>query len=131
MSSKILVADDHPLFREALIGILSPAFPDHDIDQASNYTETKTALEARPYNLVFIDLDMPGATGLSELALLRSTSPTTPLMVVSAHDNPDIIRTCFEYGASGYLQKSSTPEEIRVAAKRVSRARAMGRFLSL
>ena len=119
MSSRLLIADDHPLFREALVSILSPTFPDHVVDQATNYCEAKIALKTNTYKLVFIDLDMPDSTGLGELALLRNLSPMTPLIVVSAHDNPQVVRTCLEYGASGYLQKSSSPEEIRTAVRSV------------
>ena len=117
MSHSLLIADDHPLFREALTFIASSVLPDTEVVYATNYAETKHALEEQTFKLVFLDLNMPDSNGLTDLALLKKLHPTTPVIVVSAHEDPNIIRTCLDYNASGYIIKSSEPEVIQQAIK--------------
>lgn len=115
MTTKILIADDHPLFRDALIGILEPVLGNDELVQVENYQLVREQLESRSFKLAFVDLDMPDSNGLTDLALLRKLSPQTPLVVVSAHDSPKIIKTCFDYGVAGYILKSMSSEDIRAA----------------
>ena len=115
MSNALLIADDHPLFREALTFIATSVMPDTTVVYATNYAETKQALKDRTFKLVFLDLNMPDSNGLTDLALLKKLHPTTPMVVVSAHEDPDVIRTCLGYKASGYIIKSSEPEIIKQA----------------
>ncbi len=119
MTSKILIADDHPLFRDALRSVVYSAMPDCEIAQARNYTETIEALEANSFSLVFLDLNMPDSNGLSDLALLKKNHPQTPIVVVSAHEDPNIIRACLKHNASGYIFKSTSPENIKAAIQKV------------
>ena len=115
MSNPILIADDHPLFREALTFIATSVMPGIEVTYATNYAETKQALEENNFKLVFLDLNMPDSNGLTDLALLKKVHPTTPMVVVSAHEDPNVIRTCLGYNASGYIIKSSEPELIKQA----------------
>lgn len=115
MTNTLLIADDHPLFREALAFIACSALPGAKVISATNYAETKQALEAQSFKLVFLDLNMPDSNGLTDLALLKKQHPTIPIVVVSAHEEPNIIRTCLELNASGYIIKSSAPETIKEA----------------
>ena len=115
MSNAILIADDHPLFREALTFIATSVMPGIEVTYATNYAETKQALEENNFKLVFLDLNMPDSNGLTDLALLKKVHPTTPMVVVSAHEDPNVIRTCLGYNASGYIIKSSEPELIKQA----------------
>ena len=115
MSKTILIADDHPLFREALATIVKMAIPDSVIHEATDYSEAQLALSRNSFNLVFVDLNMPDANGLSDLALLKKMHPQVPMVVVSAHEAPDVIRSCLNHNASGYIIKSSNPDSIRVA----------------
>ena len=117
MSHSLLIADDHPLFREALTFIANSVIPDTEVVYATNYAETKQALEEQSFKLVFLDLNMPDSNGLTDLALLKKLHPTTPVVVVSAHEDANIIRTCLDYNASGYIIKSSEPEVIKQAIK--------------
>ena len=115
MASKILIADDHPLFRDALISIVSAAIENCEISEATDFKDTAAALARESFNLVFLDLNMPDSSGLSELALLKKTYPHIPIVVVSAHEEQHVINACLFHNASGYIIKSSTPESIKEA----------------
>ena len=119
MTYSILIADDHPLFREALTYIVKSVIPNADIIEANNYSETKACLEKASFSLVFLDLNMPDSNGLTDLALIKKRHPSIPIVVVSAHEETDIIRTCFNYHASGYIIKSSAPDDIKNAINTV------------
>ncbi len=119
MDQVILIADDHPLFREALTLIVSSACPGCEIRQATDYDETKTELAEHHFQLAFLDLNMPGSNGLTDLAMFKKLYPQIPIIIVSAHEEPDIIRSCLNYNASGYIVKSSSPDEIKAAIQTV------------
>jgi DNA-binding NarL/FixJ family response regulator len=116
MAHRIIVVDDHPLFRGALTQALMSALAGAQIDQAASLAELEDLIAQRgDTDLVLLDLSMPGVQGLSGLLLLRSQHPDIPVVVVSAHDDPETIRRCMEFGASGYVPKSLSVEEIRTA----------------
>ena len=120
MAHRIIVVDDHPLFRGALTQALGSAIPDARIDQAASLAELEDLIAQRgDTDLVLLDLSMPGVQGLSGLLLLRSQHPDIPVVIVSAHDDPETIRRCMEFGASGYVPKSLSVEEIRTAVETV------------
>ena len=120
MAHRIIVVDDHPLFRGALTQALMSAFAGARIDQAASLAELEDLIAQRSdTDLVLLDLSMPGVQGLSGLLLLRSQHPDIPVVVVSAHDDPETIRRCMEFGASGYVPKSLSVEEIRSAVETV------------
>ena len=113
MSNTVLIADDHPLFREALTYIISSILPDVEVKHATNYDETKAAMAEYSFKLIFLDLNMPDTTGFADLAILKKMYPAIPIIVVSGHEETDVIRTCLSYNVSGYIIKSSSPEEIK------------------
>jgi DNA-binding NarL/FixJ family response regulator len=122
MAIRIIVVDDHPLFRGALSQALHSAIDDARIDQAASLSELEALINERAdTDLVLLDLAMPGVQGLSGLLLLRAQHPDIPVVVVSAHDAPETIRKCMEFGASGYVPKSLSVEEIRTAVETVLR----------
>ena len=115
MVRRIIIADDHPLFRAALRQTLS-AGDAVTVEETGDLTALNAALEAdRDCDLVLLDLNMPGAHGFSGLLLLRAQYPEIPVMIISAVEDPKVIRRTFELGASGYLPKSVGPAEIRNA----------------
>ena len=119
-SYRLVIADDHPLFRGALTQALGSALAGARIDQAASLAELEELIAARPdTDLVLLDLSMPGVQGLSGLLLLRSQHPDIPVVVVSAHDDPETIRRCMEFGASGYVPKSLSVDEMRSAVETV------------
>lgn len=119
MSQEILIADDHPLFRGAMTTIVEGLFPDTQFREATNYAEASKLISEHDFFLAFVDLNMPDSNGLTDLALLKKSSPQTPIIVVSAHESNDIINTCLEFGASGYIVKSASQEEIRSSVEQV------------
>ncbi len=116
--SRIIIADDHPLFRAALRQTLSGIA----VEEVGDLNRLSAALEAdRDCDLVLLDLNMPGAHGFSGLLLLRAQYPEVPVMVISAVEDPKVIRRTFELGATGYLPKSVGPADIRAAIDTVLR----------
>ncbi|WP_244439680.1 response regulator transcription factor [Nitratireductor aquibiodomus] len=115
---RFLVADDHPLFRGALKGALSGLDDACRILEAGDFEGAK-ALVDESIDLVLLDLSMPGVSGLSGLIALRGMNPAVPIVVVSAHDDPETIRRALELGASGFISKSSGMDEIRTAVQAI------------
>jgi DNA-binding NarL/FixJ family response regulator len=117
---RIIIVDDHPLFRAALRQTLAAGDPAIVVDEAGDLSGLMAALEAdRDCDLVLLDLNMPGSRGFSGLLLLRAQFPDIPVMIVSAVEDGTVIRRAFELGASGYLSKSVEPAEIRRAIETV------------
>jgi DNA-binding NarL/FixJ family response regulator len=117
--TRIIIVDDHPLFRAALRQTLAGA-GDVAAEEAADLAALNAALEAdRDCDLVLLDLNVPGAHGFSGLLLLRAQYPEVPVMVISAVEDPKVIRRTFELGAAGYLPKSVGPAEIRAAINTV------------
>jgi len=117
---RFLIADDHPLFRGALREALAGMSKQSDVVEAGTFDDTKAAISANSdLDLVLLDLSMPGASGLSGLISLRGIDAELPMVVVSAHDDPETIRRALELGASGFISKSSSMEAIRSAVETV------------
>jgi DNA-binding NarL/FixJ family response regulator len=116
----LIVADDHPLFREALKVTLGKAFAGADIVEAGSFDEVVRLLEARDnVDLVLLDLKMPRVQGLSGLVYLRAQYCAVPIVVVSASDEPTVIRRALDLGASGFISKSSPVEDMQSAVAAV------------
>lgn len=114
--ARIIVADDHPLFREALQQALSPMLPDVTFTEADSFESLQAAVgEHEETDLVLLDLDMPGTHGFSALAWLRNQYPALPVVMVSATSDPAVMRRAVDFGASGFIPKSSPIEIISEA----------------
>ncbi|MDP1696752.1 MAG: response regulator transcription factor [Xanthomonadaceae bacterium] len=112
----LLIADDHPLFRAALRQALAGAIADVCITEAGNLDEALAALTSMPdTDLVLLDLHMPGNHGLAGLAAIRAQHPTVGVVVVSANDDPQVIRRALDHGAAGFIPKSANLESLRDA----------------
>ena len=115
-----VIADDHPLFRGALKQALAGLSNVATILEAGDFDSAKAIVAGNDdIDLVLLDLTMPGAAGLSGLISLRGINAAVPLVVVSAHDDPETIRRSLELGASGFISKSASMEEIRGAVETV------------
>jgi DNA-binding NarL/FixJ family response regulator len=113
---RIVVADDHPLFRDALGLAVVEALPAAEVVEAGSLEGVEAALAAAPdTDLVMLDLNMPGMHGFSGLVFLRAQFPSTPVAVISANEEAAVVRRAIEFGAAGYITKSAAPEEIRAA----------------
>lgn len=112
-AAQVIVADDHPLFRAALREALHKLLPGAAVCEAAGVAELQAAVAAHPdADLLLLDLRMPGAQGFSTLIGLRAQYPAIPVAVVSAEEDPVVIRRAFEFGASAYIPKSSGMESI-------------------
>lgn len=117
---RIIIVDDHPLFRAALRQTLVGGDPSIVIEEAGDLARVNAALDAdRDCDLVLLDLNMPGVRGFSGLLLLRAQYPDVPVMIISAVEDASVIRRAFELGAAGYLHKSVGTHEIRRAIETV------------
>jgi len=117
---EILIADDHPLFRDALKRALTQAVPDALLFDADSVAALQALVEAHAdAELLLLDLHMPGATGFSTLAYLRGQHPGLPVVVVSAQEDHGVIRRALAHGASGYIPKSASVDTIVTAVRRI------------
>ena len=119
----LLIADDHPLFRAALHQAARDALGDlGDVQlfEAGALDDVLALLEAQPQvDLVLLDLHMPGNHGLAGLAAVRAQFPGVAVIVVSANDDPRVVRRALDHGAAGYLPKSAGLDELQDAIRSV------------
>lgn len=116
--AEILIADDHPLFRKALRGILRMAFQDLTVLEANSLAEAKR-LAHENLDLALLDLSMPDAAGFEVLVAMRSAMPVIPIVVVSGYADIDTVRKSATYGAAGFIPKTATPDEMAQAISAV------------
>ena len=119
-TARIIVADDHPLFRTALKESVSQIFQSVQFIDTDSFDSLRLAAEANSdADMVLLDLDMPGAHGLSALVFLSGQHPGLPVVVVSASSDPATMRRAVDYGASGFIPKSTSTSQIRAAIEAV------------
>ncbi|RJX79892.1 response regulator transcription factor [Pseudomonas sp. LS-2] len=117
---KILIADDHPLFREAIHNVISDGFPGsevmetEDLDSALALTRNHDDLD-----LILLDLNMPGMHGLNGLMNLRNEAPTIPVVIVSAEQDKQVVLQAITYGAVGFITKSSPRKQMTEAIEQI------------
>ncbi len=109
---RIVVADDHPLFRAALGSALAKAAPDAVIEECATLAGARSALTTGPVDLLLLDLKMSDCDGFAGLAAIRSEYATVPVVVVSASEDAGTIRRALAFGASGFIPKSATLPEM-------------------
>ncbi len=111
--STFLIADDHPLFREALEGSIRPFFNDLTIVHADSVSSTLKALKAHPeIDLVLLDLNMPGSDNFYGLTSVMACTPDTPVVVISANETDKAVSIAMHIGAKGYILKSFNSRKI-------------------
>jgi DNA-binding NarL/FixJ family response regulator len=114
--NRLVIADDHPLFRGALREAVSGLFSTAEIAEAGSFDEVVKLLDrVSDVDLVLLDLTMPGVRGFSGLMYLRAQYPAVPVVIVSANEDPAVIRRCMEFGASGFIPKTLGNEAMRAA----------------
>ena len=117
-STRILIADDHPLVRGALRQAVSGAVKDADIVEAADLDAlSKSLAENDEVDLVLLDLAMPGVRGFSGLLYLRAQYPGVPVVVVSANEDRGVMRRCIDFGSSGFIPKTTDIETMRGAIR--------------
>ncbi|KXH81108.1 response regulator transcription factor [Chryseobacterium kwangjuense] len=118
MNERILIADDHYVVRAGTALVLESAYPELAIDFAENYEQVKSHLAAQPYDLLVLDIDMPGTQYKKMIPELKNIQEDLKILVFSGHDK-DVAIQYIREGAEGYLSKQSSEEEIRGAVKSV------------
>jgi DNA-binding NarL/FixJ family response regulator len=111
--TRFLIVEDHPLFREALASAVRDVTPDAEVYEAASIDEAIAVLSSREaIDLTLLDLSMPGTTGPLGLIRIRKAFPKTPVVVVSVHQDPQIIGSILSLGVAGYIPKSTPKHEI-------------------
>jgi DNA-binding NarL/FixJ family response regulator len=117
MTTRIVIADDHPLFRSALAHAVGKVWPDAAIIEASSAAEARLALEGvgaeGGAEALLLDLHMADSSGLSVLMDLRQDYPALPIVIVSASEEPRVAAAAAQLGAAGFIPKSSSLDAMR------------------
>lgn len=125
---RILIADDHAVVRQGLKRILAEAFKRAVFGEATNSHEALERVWKEPWDVVILDLTMPGRSGLDVLKEIKRAKPKLPALILSIHPEDQFAVRLLKAGASGYMTKETAPEELVGAVKK---AVAGGRYVSL
>ena len=123
--NRILVIEDEPSVTDALRLILSDL--GHHVDSAKTGAEAKELLKGAPYDLVFTDLRLPDANGIDLLTLIKSDTPDTEVVVMTAHGSLDITIEAIKHGAFYYIEKPFTPQQVTALVERALQFEAIKR----
>jgi len=115
----VLIADDHELVRRGLKEILEDEFPEVKFGEAGDARSTVEAAQKNQWDLILLDINLPGRSGLDVLEELKGYCPSTPILVVSGFPEEDYAVRAFKLGASGYLSKQSASDELLAAIRKV------------
>jgi len=124
---KILIGDDHAVFRRGLKETLSEAFPRIVFGEARTAQETFELAQRQNWDVIILDISMPGRSGLDILEDLKRSRPRIPVLLLTMHPEQQFARRALKAGAAGYLTKDSVPDELKEAIKRIV---AGGRYVS-
>ncbi|MBX2868721.1 MAG: response regulator transcription factor [Acidiferrobacterales bacterium] len=113
MSKTVIISDDHPLFRQALRTAIAPLFSNANIIEVETLAETQDQLADHSVDLLLLDLRMSDSKGLVGLMIIKGSYPEVPVIIVSASEGAETIRSAIQAGASGYISKSASPDQIR------------------
>lgn len=122
---RVLIVDDHPLFREGLKGLLIGLNPSVDVAQAASVDEAQSFM-GHPFDLVMMDLQMPGTFGMEALSRIKGFFEASAVVVVSGDESSASIHSAIQHGAAGYIPKSTNPSVTIHALKLVM---AQGTYL--
>lgn len=115
----VLVVDDHAIVRRGIRELIAEAFPVASVTEATNANDVLSRLEPWPWQLVILDIAMPGRGGMDALPQIHAAHPETPVLVLSAHAEEQYAIRALRAGAVGYLTKDSATEELVTAVRKV------------
>lgn len=124
---RFLIADDHAVVRRGLRHILQDAFQRASFSEAGDARQALDEVRKQDWDVVMLDISMPGRGGLDIIQELKSTRPKMPILVMSVHPEEQYAKRVLRAGASGYITKDSVPEELVKAVRKVL---AGGRYVS-
>src|SRR5256886_4268087 len=116
---RVLIADDHAVFRRGLKETIGEAFPKVTFGEAKSAVEAVESVRLQNWDIVILDISMPGKSGLDILDDLKRLRPKVPVLFLSMHPEEQYAKRALKAGAAGYLTKESVPEELKTAVKRV------------
>jgi len=117
--TRVLIADDHAIFREGLRQILEDIEDLQVVDEASHGQEVLDKIEKNDYDLILLDIAMPGLSGLETLKLIKGRKPKMKVLILSMYPEEQYAVRAIKAGASGYITKSSASEELLGAIRKV------------
>ncbi|HYM24423.1 MAG TPA: response regulator transcription factor [Vicinamibacterales bacterium] len=120
---RVLLVDDHPVVRIGIRRILIDGIKDVSIDEADNAAQTVMGLRRRDWDIVVLDLSLPGASGIDVVKWIHLERPRLPVLVLSMHPASQFERRVLAAGANGYLTKDSAPAELVQAIDAIRRGR--------
>src|SRR5258708_26586183 len=124
---RILVVDDHPLFRRGIVQVLIAEFSNGLIGEASNAAEALASVWSGDWQAVVLDISLPGRSGLELLKDIKDARPRLPVLILSTYPEAQFATRVLRSGASGYLTKDSPPEVLIQALRRIV---AGGKYIS-
>ena len=124
---RVLIADDHAVLRRGLREIIRESFPQVTFGEAKTAEEALESVRRQEWDVVILDISMPGRSGLDILADVKLLRPKLPVLFLSMHPEEQYARRSLKAGAAGYLTKDSVPDELKTAVLRVL---AGGRYVS-
>ncbi len=116
---KVLIADDHAVFRRGLRETLAEAFSRVTFGEARTAQETLEQVRRQDWDVVILDISMPGKSGLDILEDLKRLRPRMPILLLSMHPEQQFARRALKSGAAGYLTKDSVTDELKEAVKKI------------
>jgi two-component system invasion response regulator UvrY len=124
---RVLIADDHAVFRRGLKETIGEAFPKVTFGEAKSALEAVESVRLQNWDILILDISMPGKSGLDILDDLKRLRPKLPILLLSMHPEEQYARRALKAGASGYLTKESVPDELKLAVRKIV---AGGRYVS-
>lgn len=118
-SMRILLADDHVLVRKGIAKILEESFPDASFGEASDAAQTIDLLNKGEWNIILLDMSMPGRSGLDLIGDIKQLAPELPILVLSMYPAEQLAIRAIKAGASGYLTKDSVVNELDIAIRKI------------
>jgi len=116
---KILLADDHPIMRDAYKMLLRKKYKKIKFGETGDTAQTIETALAQPWDMILLDLSMPGGGGLDALKVIHAERPTTPVLVVSTYEHRQYVLNSFRAGAMGYLNKGNAGPELANAIEQI------------
>lgn len=116
--SRVLIVDDHAVVRRGIRAVLAEGFPGADFGEAATSREAIERLEQTAWDLLLLDINIPGRSGLEVLEEVRRRWPRLPVLVLSAYPEEEFAVRCIRLGAAGYVTKSSASDELVTAARK-------------
>lgn len=123
MTIQVIVADDHPLLRAGLVSVLNAANDIRVVAEAGNGGEVATAMRNNKFDVLLLDVSMPGKSGLDLLRQIRKDHARLPILMVSSHAEDQYALRAIKAGASGYVTKMSAPSELVSAVRTIASGR--------